>query len=454
VPGAVTGRDLARAVLERVELEGAYASRALSAALDRAKGLTDEERGLATELVYGVLRRRHRLDRALEPLATRGLGGLNDRIRIVLRVAAYQMLFLDRIPAYAAVNDAVEASKRLGGRGVAGLTNAILRRLSRVGEPPRPDRDANPRGYLDAEGFPAWLIDVLLEHLPREEAVAFADGVARPAPITLRANTARLTRDELVERLGRERPDASFAPSTIAPDAVIARGLDALAATAAWRDGLFAVQDAGAQVVVELCGAAPGERILDACAGNGGKTAHLLALGGKGVVVEAADISGEKLDEAATALRRLGLEGASFARRDLTRPLTDGTPRYDRILLDAPCSGLGVLRRHPEALWRRRPEDLATLAALQLQMLATVAPVLRPGGFLTYAVCTFTRAECDEVLAAFLRQHPRFSIAPPEGGAGARVPWDQLRDSSGGVRTWPQRAEADGFFAVRLRRAS
>jgi 16S rRNA (cytosine967-C5)-methyltransferase len=449
----LTARSLARAVLERVETGGAYANRALSAALDRAPALAAEDRALATELVYGVLRRRARIDRALAALATSGLDRLNVQALIALRVAAYQILFLDRVPDYAAVNDAVDACKQAAGRGVAGFGNALLRRLAREGEPPLPDAAADPAGYLiAAAGMPEWLATLLLAERPPADALAFAASIAETPPVTLRANTTRITREALAERLATERAAALLAPSEIAPDALDSRRLDAPAATQAWRDGLFAIADAGAQVVVELCGAAAGERILDACAGNGGKTAHLLALSGDRARVDAVDVAADKLDVARATLQRLGFTGATLATADLTKPLADPTPRYHRILLDAPCSGLGVLRRHPEALVRRAAADLDALAAQQARLLSVVAPALRPGGLLVYAVCTFDRRECEDVVAAFLRAHRDFAI---EGAAaaGGRVPWARLAESTGAIRTWPQRDGADGFFAVRLRRS-
>jgi 16S rRNA (cytosine967-C5)-methyltransferase len=450
---APTGRDLARAVLERVETGGAYANRALSAALDRAPGLAPADRALATELVYGVLRRRARLDRALEAFASRGLSGLDPRVRIALRVGAYQILFLDRIPAYAAVSDAVDACKRLrgaGGRGVAGLANALLRRLAERGEPPLPDPARDPLGHIvEARGVPAWIAGLLLVELPSAEAVAFADSVGEPAPLALRANTLRADREALAGRLAGERPDAALAPSEVAPDALLARRLESPASTAAFREGAFAIEDSGAQVMVELAGAAPGERVLDACAGTGGKSAHLAALAGGGARVDALDVAPAKLDEARATFQRLGVAGVTTGVADLTRPLPDPTPRYHRILLDAPCSGLGVLRRHPEALFRRAPDDLAALAEQQGRMLAALAPLLLPGGSLTYSVCTFDRIECEDVVESFLREHPGFRVEPPSGG---RVPWDRLRGPGGWVRTWPHRDDADAFFGVRLRR--
>ena len=460
-PGAPTPRDLARGVLARVERDGAFAARALDAALARVPQMPPADRGLATELVYGVLRRRSRLDRAIGALAHKGIDALDLGVRIALRVGAYQLLFLDRIPAYAAVSDAVEACKRAKGRGAAGFANAILRQLARAGEPPLPDATSDVAMHLEvAVGFPAWLARLTLAEVPPAEAIAFGEASVAAAPLALRANTARMGRDALIERLRQERPDAQLEPSAVAPDAILARRFEAPATTAAWRAGLFAVQDAGAQVIAELCGAAPGERVLDACAGVGGKTAHLLALAAltnlneRPAQVTAADISDAKLREAARTLQRLGLGPATMMKADLTVSFPAATLPFDRILLDAPCSGLGVLRRHPEALLRRTAADLATLAAAQQRMLATLAAALRPGGLLVYAVCTFDRTECEDVVTTFLRDHPRFRVEPASA-AGGRVPWDRLMVAdgplAGAMRTWPHRDDADGFFAVRLR---
>jgi 16S rRNA (cytosine967-C5)-methyltransferase len=445
----VTSRSLARAVLDRVEQSGAFANRALSAALDRAPDLGAAERGLATELVYGVLRRRARLDRALEVFATKGLGGLDPRVRTALRVGAYQLLFLDRVPAYAAVDEAVEACKATGGAGVGRLANALLRRLADRGEPPLPDPARDPRGHLvEAAGLPAWLAELLLAELPTPDAVAFGDGVGAPAPLALRASTLRVSREALGERLRAERPDARLAPSPVAPDALLARDLDAPAATAAFREGLFAVEDTGAQVVVELCGARAGERVLDACAGLGGKSAHLAALAANDARVDAVDLAPGKLAEARESFARLGVRNVTTTVADLTRPFPDAAARFDRVLLDAPCSGLGVLRRHPEALARRAPEDLPRLAAQQRRMLETLAPHVAPGGVLTYSVCTFERAECEDVVSAFVDTHPDFRVEGPP--PSPRVPWARLVDGAGFVRTWPHRDDADAFFAARL----
>ncbi len=416
-------RDAARRVLRRVEQGQAYATLALGGAL---AGLSPADRGLATELVYGVLRHRARLDRALAAQAPRGLklppGGM-----AALRVAAYQLLFL-RVPAHAAVDDGVEAVKRLAGAPLARFANAVLRRLAEAGEPPPPN---DPWERLEVvHSLPRWIA----ERVPPGEAEAFAAAVNEPAPLALRANLVRITRAALAERLAGERPGADIAMPAEPPEALVVRGAGSPEALPSFQEGLHTVQDVAAQRVGRLCGAAPGEDILDACAGVGGKTTHLAELalqaGGPARVV-AADKSRRKLDLCEDAARRLGLPGIRVLHADLTGDAALA-PAYDRVLLDAPCSGLGVLRRHPEAKWRP-PPDTAALAALQARLLGGLAPRVRPGGVLVYSVCTFTDEEGPAQVAAFLRAHPGFR-------------------ATGELRTWPHRDGSDAFFAVRLER--
>jgi len=434
-----------------VQRDGAFANRALAAALERAPELSSQERGLATELVYGVLRRRARLDRALDAVATRGLSVADD-VRDVLRVGAYQLLFLDRIPAYAAVDDTVETMKREHGARLGGLANALLRRVAERGEPPLPDPAGDPRGFLiDACGFPPWMAELCLRELGAARAVALGTASGEVPPLSLRANRLTgVTRDALQATLAAERPGAALTASSVAPDALLARGLDAPATTAAFGAGAFAIEDVGAQVVAELCGAAPGERILDACAGLGGKTAHLAALAGNAATIDALDLSAAKLRQAEEQWTRLGARGITARAADLTKDFPPGTTPYQRVLLDAPCSGLGVLRRHPEALLRRTEADVTLLAATQRRMLDVVAPLVAPGGVLVYAVCTFDRAEGEDIVSAFLSSHPEFQPAPP---TDASIAWSRLEGAAPHlIRLWPDRDDADAFFAARLQR--
>jgi len=426
----MTARELALRVLARVD-DGAYATLALSGELSRARNLSEADRALATELVYGVLKRRARLDWALSRLTPRGLGSLDERVLDALRMGAYQILFL-RVPAHAAVSSAVEAVKRARGAKLAGFANALLRRLATDGEPaPPPARDLAEHLAV-VESAPRWLVEDALRRFGPDEAPRFLAALNAPAPVWLRVNTLRGGRDEVLTRLAKERPNARLAPSEIVPEAIKVEGGGDLSSTETFALGLATVQDVAAQRIARLCDPQPGERVLDACAGVGGKSTHLAALMRNQGSIDAADLSERKLELAADAARRLGVTVLHPTVCDLTDGKAPLAPEYDRVLLDAPCSGLGVLRRHPEAKWRRRPDDSRALAETQARLLAALAPRVKPGGVLVYSVCTFTDEEGPRHLPA-LR------------ALGFSVEGEPLT-------TWPHRDDADAFWAVRMRR--
>jgi 16S rRNA (cytosine967-C5)-methyltransferase len=421
----MNARDVARRVLQRVD-EGAYATLALSGELDRAR-LSAPDRALATELVYGVLKQRRRLDFALAAQAPRGLKKLDERVLDALRIGAYQILFL-RVPAHAAVDDAVGAVKKIRGAKLAGFANALLRALAQKGEP-----EHAPLGVRCSA--PDWLVDDAVRRFGRDEAAAFLTALNAPAPLWLRANTLRASRDEAMRAVAAERPDATLAPSPVVPEAFRVDGAGDVAQLAAFAEGLVTAQDVAAQRIARLVEPRAGERILDACAGVGGKSTHLAALAGDGARIDSADLSERKLELGRDLAHRLGVTSTTSIRCDLSDPRAPLAAAYDRVLLDAPCSGLGVLRRHPEAKWRRTPGDAAELAALQARILDALAPRVRPGGVFVYSVCTYTDEEGPRQLERFVARHPHF-----------RVDGEPLR-------TWPHRDDADGFFAARLLRA-
>jgi 16S rRNA (cytosine967-C5)-methyltransferase len=416
----MNARDLARRVLARVE-EGAWATLALDGELRRARGLSDADRGLGTELVYGVLKQRRRLDAALAACAPRGIDGLDARVLDALRIGAYQILFL-RVPDHASVDDAVEAVKHARGSKMAGFANALLRRLAR-------EREPESKSLAVQGSAPDWLVDEARRRFPGEE-LRFLEALNAPAPLWLRANSLRTTRDEAMARLVAERPTARIAAADRAPEAIRVEGAGDPAALPVWADGLVAAQDLGAQLIARLVDPQAGERILDACAGVGGKSAHLAALSRDRATIDSADLSERKLDLCMDTARRLGVSSLRPVVCDLSDANAPLQPSYDRVLLDAPCSGLGVLRRHPEAKWRDRP-DSVELAALQKQMLDALAP--RAKHVLVYSVCTFTDEEGPRQRDAFLAAHPEFRAAAE-------------------LTTWPHRDDADAFFAVRFER--
>jgi 16S rRNA (cytosine967-C5)-methyltransferase len=435
-------REVAHGVLVRVETTAAFADVLLADRL-AATPLAPEDRALATRLVYGTLAWQGRLDHHLAPLLRTPLASLDPGVRAALRLGLFQLLLLDRVPAYAAVDASVSLA-RSAARGAAGLVNAVLRRAVRIGvrNLPLPDPAVDPIERLAVEwSHPRWLVErwhaEVGDDLP---ALLAADNGM--APTAVRANRLRTTRDALRAELAAAGVDT--APARWAPDGLlVARGAARLRALPAWREGRFAFQAEASQLVVPLLGVEPGARVLDACAAPGGKTMHAAEqVGDEGRVVA--------LDPRAAAIARLRIEaGRLGARRvlalagDARRPplLAAG---FDAVLVDAPCTGLGTLRRHPELRWRRRPGDVERLAHLQQAILDGVAPLVRPGGVLVYAVCTLTREENEDAVARFRARHPRFV---PER---APIP-PELATPDGFLRTWPHRHGLDGFFAARLR---
>jgi 16S rRNA (cytosine967-C5)-methyltransferase len=441
----VTARDVARRVLDRVD-KGAWATLALDGELARS-GLPDRDRRLASELVYGVLRNRSRIDRALTAHAE--LKRTPPRVVTALRVAAYQLLFLDRVPSYAAVDDAVRAARAAGGQKLAGFCNAVLRKVTASGEPALP---AAGRARIEIEySLPRWIVDELAAAISSSEGVEaaattrnepseaaattaserfaqVAAALARPAPIIARANRLRTTRDALIDQLRAEGVTAT--PVTGAPMAIALDGLGDPARSPTFNAGLWTVQDTGAQLVGVIAAPRAGARILDACAGVGGKSTHLAELSGNAATIHAADHLKTKLDLAADAARRLGITSVEPRVCDLLDPAAPLATDYELIVLDAPCSGLGVLRRHPDAKWRIKPDDVPRLAELQRRLLDAVVPRLAPAGTLIYSVCTFTVAEGPAQVAALVKR------------TGLRLIEEH--------RVWPP--EADAFYIARLER--
>ncbi|NLC71902.1 MAG: 16S rRNA (cytosine(967)-C(5))-methyltransferase RsmB, partial [Desulfuromonadaceae bacterium] len=435
-PASCDPRQIAFEVLARVE-QGAFADLALDAALSRAAGIDPRDRGLATELVYGVLRCRGRLDFVLAPLSRQPYARLEPALVHVLRLGAYQILHLDRVPERAAVHEAVEMAKRIGLARASGFVNGVLRSLIRGRESlVWPDPVRQPVEHLvHALSLPPWLAERLLLQLGPEGALAAAASFLAPAPLVLRTNTCRGGREPLLEELaghGSRVEATRYAPEGIR---VLARG--EAKETSEWREeGRFQAQDEASMLIAHLLTPQPGERILDACAAPGGKTTHLAALTDNRAAIVACDLYPGRLRLVRRGAERLGCQGIETLLRDWCQK-SAAAPRgpFDRVLVDAPCSGLGVLRRNPEIRWRRTAEEIRQLAALQKIILDRVAPLVRPGGTLVYSVCTFTAEETDDVVAAFLKSRPDFR--PVDLRPLAPSAWLPLFDQKGRLRTWP-----------------
>jgi 16S rRNA (cytosine967-C5)-methyltransferase len=443
-------RRVALRVLDRVDRGGAYADLALHAAL-RTEDIHTGDRALATELVYGTLRWRGRLDHMLSHVVDRPLDELEPIVRSLLRLGAYQIVFLDRVPAATAVDQTVRSARAAGVERAAGLANAVLRRLAREHASIRfPALEDDPVGHLThALSLPEWLAAQWIEELGPAEAAALANALNEVPPLTARVNILRTSRDELLEELRPRFPGVRRAP--LAPHGLLLDHSGAPGADPAFREGRFTVQDEASQLVAFALGAEPGERVLDVCAAPGTKTTALAEAVGRHGSVLALDRHARRLDLVARDARRLGLDWVSARVYDASHDLARVAPArsFDRVLVDAPCSGLGTLRRNPDARWRVHQDHLQSLAATQSALLARAAAALRPGGALVYSTCTLTPGENEAVVRSFLEGGSGFRLAPREAHPAAVRP---LLGEDGFLRCWPHRHGTDGFFAARLER--
>lgn len=444
-----SAREAAFAVLNRAEAADAFVSILLYRTLERSP-LSGADRALATAITLGVLRHRGRLDRALERLLERPLEDLPAAIRTILRMGAYQILDLDRVPAAAAVSESVTLARRHGHVGTARLVNAVLRRLAAEGPPPLPDPGSDPIGAVAAtHSHPRWLVARWMAQWGLEEAAALAATNTQPAPSVLRVNTLRTTRDELLAAL-HERGLAA-GPGLIT-DAVRVHG-SLTGRLPLIEQGVCVAQDEGSMLVAHAVAPEPGATVIDACAGSGGKAAHLAALMKNAGRVLACDLHPGKLRVLAARSALLGatcLEAHQLDARDLGRL---HPARADAVLVDAPCSGLGTVRRRPEIKWRATPDALPRHAEAQRAILAGASGAVRSGGVLVYSVCSLEPEEGPEIIEWFLAGHPEFARAPmPEGFPRALNGCPLDGQVPGEVRLLPHRHDTDGFFVARLRR--
>jgi 16S rRNA (cytosine967-C5)-methyltransferase len=417
----------------------------LPAALARVRSRLDDERdrALAGEIATGTLRWQGACDAVIAAFAGRPPSKLDPEVLDILRMTAFQLLHLDRIPASAAVNDAVDLAGKAGKQSAAGLVNAVLRRISRerahLPLPPRSEALA----YLSTTlSHPEWLVGRWLDRHGFEAAEAWAIFDNSPATLMLRANTLRISRDGLAERLARLGVDTE--PARFASQGLAVRSGNPLLTPLAG-EGLFAVQDESSQLVAELTAAAPGERILDACASPGGKaTAMAAAMGNRGLIV-ATDVRGGRVDLLKRTVETAAARSVRVVQADVSGVLPFRT-EFDCVLLDAPCSGLGTLRRDPDIRWRRSPDDLERLADVQVGMLRRAGEVVAVGGRLVYATCSSEPEENEAVIGRFLEEHRDFASAPD------RMPAELGRfiTGEGYFRTFPFRDQLEPFFAAML----
>lgn len=439
-------RQAAYLTLLRIEKERSYADILIDQELQEG-GLTGPDRGLYTELVYGTLRRQGTLDHIMSQFSNTPLGKLERSVILLLRLGLYQMFFLDRIPVSAAVNETVNLAKQYSTRS-AGFINAVLRNADRGRDTVSyPDPDKEPAAWLAAKhSHPLWIAEGWLEQLGFAEAAELAAAMSAPPPFTIRANRLKSDRAALIKQLQAEGVTA--VPCSFAPDGLTVTSAISLSGLKSFNEGLFSVQDEASQLAALLLSPQPGDAILDLCAAPGGKATYLAELTNDHCTLTACDRNPRKLALIREVVERLGIGNITVTLLDATKPLEKlGKGLFDRILVDAPCSGLGVIHRNPEGKWWKEPSDPLRLAITQRAILANAAVRLKPGGVMVYSTCSTSLEENEQVIDNFLQHHRDFMIEPVSRVVPQTL---AMQTEQGFFRSWLHRHGMDGFFAARL----
>ncbi len=424
--------------------------RLIRALMDRHSGMQGRDRALLTELVYGTLRWQARLDWHIDQLSRVPAKKIKPAIRIILRLGLYQLLFLERVPVHAAIDEAVKTAKSFHPAHLAGFVNGILREAARRGDRwELPSAQADPVLHLSiVTSHPAWFVGRLLQDLDFAQARSICEANNRVAPLTIRVNRLKTDAGRALERLRTH--GLSVEPSPCLEDALRIRGMRSdPSRLPAFEEGWLQVQDEASQLIGRLVSPRPGERVLDLCAGFGGKTTHMAALMEDRGRVVAVDSSAWKLEELRKNAARQGIRCIETLAGDLMHLSVAETGRFDRVLLDAPCTGFGTLRRNPDIKWRRHPKDPYRFSQLQKQYLQKAAEFVGDGGVLVYATCSVFHEENEAVAEHFTAAHPSWVPEP----ARDFLP-ECCRNMTQGAyfKSRPDLHDTDGFFGVRWRR--
>jgi 16S rRNA (cytosine967-C5)-methyltransferase len=439
---ATPARRCAYAVVRRVFEQGAYADRAFRAEADRAR-LEPRDRAFGMRLAYGTVQMKGTLDWVLEALATRRLTELDPAVLAALRVGLYDLLFMAATPSRAAVSEAVELVKRANPRAHA-FVNAVLRRAAHEGARRLEELDdSTPAGAALAHSHPAWVAERWFAELGPEAARALMRRDNEPAESAVRANRLRTDAHAVVERLAAEGVDART--DVLAPEAVVIEAPYDVHGSPLFAEGLVMPQSRASMLVARAVDPRPGERVLDLCAAPGAKTTHLAALMAGGGEVVAVETDPARAEAIAGNARRLGAGTVRVVVGDAAEPSFGGD--YDRVLVDPPCSDLGTLQSRPDARWRKSPEQLEELRALQRRILAAGAAAVRVGGRLVYSTCTISASENELIVQDFLGANANF-------GTWDLREWLPALSASvpGFLQTLPHRDGTDGFFLAALER--
>lgn len=412
--------------------------------------LSPKDRTLCNAIIFGVLRHRESIDWIIKAFSNASLDKIQLKLLYILRIALYQIIYLDRVPDFAAINTAVEMGKQYGGKRSAGFLNAVLRKAAKNHTAVTlPDKIKSPARHVSiAFALPLWLAERWVTVYGIDKACALGEQINTVPMITARTNTLKIKRNELAQHLTGEAEHIT--PTNYSRQGLkFTRPATAISDLKAFRKGFFQIQDEAAQLVTDYLSPEPGERILDACAGLGGKTCHMAQLMENKGHITAVDIEGYKLEALQAEAVRLGISIIRTKTANLIKTtVKDFNDYFDRVLVDSPCTGLGVIQRNPDTKWKRRPQDISRLSGRQKKILNAAANFVKPGGILVYAVCSCEVEENENVIHAFLNKRKDYLIDNDFNYDN----FASLMSSEGFIKTYPETNNMDGFFAARLRR--
>ncbi|MGM0749188.1 MAG: 16S rRNA (cytosine(967)-C(5))-methyltransferase RsmB [Bacillota bacterium] len=439
-------RDIALEALMKLDQNQAYSNLLLKSVI-KSNELSDQDRGLLTELVYGTLQNKTALDYMLKPFINKP-AKVKPWVIQLLWVSLYQMEYLEKIPHRAAIHEAVEIAKKRGHKGIASFVNGVLRSVQREGVPSFAAINDPVTRLATETSHPEWLVKEWAETYGFDAAEKICRIHLVPPKQTLRVNQMKKDRDELLESLAAEGIEAE--KGDLSPDAVkLLKG--SIAGSRFFKKGDVSIQDESSMLVARALGPEAGETILDACAAPGGKSTHIAERMGNEGSVLSLDLHEHKVKLIKEAANRLGLTIIKPEAMD-ARKASEAfqAEEFDRILVDAPCSGFGVIRRKPDMKYSKTPEDSARLAKIQLSILREIAPLVKKGGTLVYSTCTMDRTENEEVIHAFIQEHPEFE---PDLSLEKRLP-EKARPfvRGGSLQILPHYFGTDGFFICSMRK--
>ncbi|NTW05519.1 MAG: 16S rRNA (cytosine(967)-C(5))-methyltransferase RsmB [Peptococcaceae bacterium] len=447
-PERYSARDLALLILKDVDYKGAYANLALDKALElyRPDSL---DRAFITELVYGSLRAQNTLDWIIDKHLNQPVKKQTSWMRNILRIGVYQIFYLDRVPSSAAVNEAVNQAKRYGHPGAEKFVNGVLRNIVRNKDTlVYPTLEDNPAVHISLKySHPIWLVKRWLSQLGIEETIDLCIENNKPAPYTVRTNTLKTSRDKLLETLKAMGINAS--KTLYAQEGIFLEGFGGLRGFSLFEQGYFQPQDESSMLAAHALKPSPGSLIIDVASAPGGKSTHLAQLVNDQGTIISMDIFPHKLKLIEENIKRLGITCIQTKLGDAREFIGDLKEKADFVLLDAPCSGTGVIRRRPDSRWRKQPEQLPELLKLQREILDNVSEYLKPGGILVYSTCSVLTEENQEQIECFLERHPNFETCSLHGLLPESLFSNKESDY---IQLYPHREGTDGFFICRMQK--